>query len=319
MPNKNEEKIAFVFPGQGAQYPGMGKDFYDNFSAAKETYDEADELLGYPFSKLIFEGPKEELTLTKNSQLAIFINSIAIWRTISEQMPEMAPSVAAGLSLGEYTALVVSKRISYEDCLFLVKRRAELMHLACEQNRGTMRVVLGLPHESVEEVINSLNPQHSVWVANINCPGQVVIAGTPEGIEVAETHLKEKGAKRVLPLDVSGAFHSGLMMPAQEGLEPKILSTTLLESDVDLVMNVTGDYAKSLEEIRSNLISQVTGTVRWEKGVRAMDNSGVELFVEIGCGKTLAGMNRKIGVSAPTISVDTVADLEELAKARSLV
>ncbi len=318
MTELDKSKVAFIFPGQGSQFPGMAKDFYDNFKAAQETFEEADRLLGFSFSKLIFEGPADELTLTKNSQLAIFISSVAILRTLQDQFPDLVPVVCAGLSLGEYTALAASRRISFEDCLLLVQKRAAFMEDACAQNHGSMRVILGMPAESVEEAIATLNPPHPVWVANINCPGQVVIAGAVPALDLATKLLLERGAKRVIPLDVSGAFHSGLMLPAQNLLEPIILSTPFIDSSIDLVMNVSGEYENKLEKIRSCLIAQITGTVRWEKSIRGMEAGGVTAFIEIGCGGVLAGMNRKM-VSVPTFSIGKVSDLEELTRVDQLV
>ena len=309
-------KWAFLFPGQGAQYVGMGRDFYEAFPIARATFEEADDLLSAKLSRLILEGPADELTLTKNSQLAIFVVSIAFLRVLQQQLPDWSPHVCAGLSLGEYTALVASNRMGFADCLRLVQSRALFMHEACASTQGTMRVVLGLEAAEVETAIASLPGQRSVWVANLNCPGQVVIAGTVAGIETAAETLKVRGAKRVLPLDVSGAFHSGLMAEAQRRLAPQIEETTLQESQIDLVMNVPGDYVNSLVDVRKNLIHQVTGTVRWEKGIRAMSAAGIDHFLEIGCGKTLTGMNKKIGIPVEnSFSLEKVADLEHVVKA----
>ncbi len=292
-------KEALIFPGQGAQYPGMGKDFYENFPAAKEIFQHADDLLGMHLSKLMFEGSKDELTATKNSQLAIFVMSLALYKVIGEKQPH----TCAGLSLGEYSALVASKRLSFEEGLLLVRDRAAFMNDACEQNEGTMAVALGLTEEQVSEALSGLQ---DVWIANLNCPGQVVIAGTKPGVASAEAPLKAKGAKRVLPLQVSGAFHTPLMLPAQERLKPKIEAASFASSEVGLVMNVPGDYV-SEDAVKQNLIDQVVKPVRWEKGIRAMD---VDRFIEIGPGKTLSGMNKKIGVSATCINVEKVEDLD---------
>ena len=302
-------KLIFLFPGQGAQYVGMGKDFYEQFAAARRVFEEADELLKRPFSKLIFEGPQEELTLTKNSQLAIYIVSIAILRTLQELHPELQPSICAGLSLGEYSALTAAQKITFADCLPLVEARGMLMHEASISSPGTMRVVLSLDVETIRAALPA-----DVWVANLNCPGQVVIAGTLPGIEAAAVLLKEKGAKRVLPLDVSGAFHSPLMQSAQERLKPLIERTPFHESSIQVAMNAVGDQVHSLAGIREALIAQVTSPVLWEKTIRALDLLDVSLYVEIGCGKTLKGMNGKIGTKAPTKSIENVTDLMEFAE-----
>lgn len=301
-------KTAFIFPGQGAQYVGMGKDFYESFSVVRETFEEADDRLGFSLSKLIFEGPADELTLTKNSQVAIYVMSVALWRVLKQEFPEIQPSVVAGLSLGEYTALTVSGRLSFREGIDLVRARGSYMYEAGVKSPGTMAVALGMTPEAVKEIVD---PVDGVWVANLNCPGQVVISGTVPGIEKAGTLLKEKGAKRVLPLDVSGAFHSGLMEEAKVRLKEKIDEVTLNGSEIDLVMNVPGDFVKE-EEIRSNMVNQVVAPVYWENGVRKMEEAGVELFIEIGPGKTLNGMNRKIGVKGKTLSIEKVEDLETI-------
>ncbi|MES2345116.1 MAG: ACP S-malonyltransferase [Chlamydiota bacterium] len=306
------DKIAFIFPGQGAQFVGMGKDFFDLFPSAKHVFQEADEVLSSYFSKLIFDGPSEELTLTKNSQLAIYIASIAIWRTVQEQLPEIQPSVCAGLSLGEYTALTAAKKITFDECLRLVQARGEYMHAASLSNPGTMQVVLGLSPEDVEQALLGIR---DVSIANLNCPGQVVIAGKETALKEASIPLKEKGAKRVLPLDVSGAFHSALMQEAQDNLKPHLDHAILMESDIAFVSNVLGDYVRTSEEIRACLLKQVTQPVLWERDILATQREGVNIYYEMGPGKTLAGMNKKIGISAPTFSIGKVADLEELANA----
>ena len=299
------KNIALLFPGQGAQYVGMGKDFAEAFTQAKETFQEADDLLQANLSHVIFQGPEAELTKTKNSQLGIFITSVAILRSL----PPLKPTICAGLSLGEYTALWASGRLSFKETLLLVQKRAQCMNEACEATAGTMAAVLGM---NAVDIDKELVDCKEAWVANYNCPGQTVISGTKAGIEAAAQVLKQAGAKRVLPLQVHGAFHSGLMQSAQDALTPDILTAPFRESTIDLVMNVSGNFVSNLSEIRQQLTEQVTHSVRWEQSVLAMEKRGVDLYVEIGCGKTLAGLNKKIGVVAPTVSIDKPVDIKLL-------
>lgn len=294
------KKTAFLFPGQGAQYPGMGKDFAEAFVPARETFEEADDVLQENLSNVVFEGPESELTKTKNSQLGIFVMSVAILRS----MPVITPVVCSGLSLGEYTALFASGRLSFKDTLLLIQKRAGFMNEACERVPGTMAAVLGM---TADEIDAALQGAKDVWVANYNCPGQTVISGTKEGVENGTAVLKAAGAKRVIPLQVHGAFHSGLMQSAQDLLAPFIAAAPIVDSSIGFVMNASGNYAAG-DEVKGLLSKQVTHSVRWEQGIRAMKD--VELYLEIGCGKTLAGLNRKIGVTAPTMSIEKVADLE---------
>lgn len=305
-------KIAFIFPGQGAQYVGMGKDFIDTFPIARQTFEEADEILRRNLTKIVRDGPNELLTETRNSQAGIYVTSIALLRVLLNQFPKLLPNYCAGLSLGEYTALHVSKRVSFSDGLKVVELRGQYMNDACETTKGTMAVVLGLNADEVEKIVNDLNLPHELWVANYNCPGQIVISGTLKGIEKGSQALLSNGAKRVLPLQVHGAFHSGLMKSAEEKLSPHITAMSLHESPIELIMNVVGNTVKDLNQIKSNLIKQVTHSVRWEQGVRQMASSGVDLFIEIGCGKALSGFNKRIGVTAPTWNLEKVEDLKNI-------
>jgi [acyl-carrier-protein] S-malonyltransferase len=306
------KNIAFLFPGQGAQYVKMGKDFYDTFSICRETFQEADDILGRSLSKVIFEAPEEELTQTRSSQTAIYVMSMAIQRLLKKEFSLICPQFAAGLSLGEYTALTASEKISFKDCLPLVQKRGELMNEACLSTKGSMAVIMGLNADVVEAFVKELNLPNDLWVANFNCPGQVVISGTMKGIELGMEKAKAVGAKRAMPLQVHGAFHSGLMAFAQENLRGFIESVKLKDSKVDLVMNVTGLVEKDLYQIRQNLIKQVTHSVRWEMGIHTLEQSQVDLYIEMGPGKTLAGMNKRIGVKAQTISIEKVEDLKLL-------
>lgn len=304
-------KIAFIFPGQGAQFVGMGKDFADRYPSAKKIFMRADEVLGFPLSKLIFEGPQDELLLTKNSQPAILVVSMAILQVMKELYPHITPDSTAGLSLGEYTALIASGKCTFEDALLLVKNRAQLMNQATIDNPGSMRVVLGLSEEQMIQALSQLPENSGVWGANFNCPGQVVISGTIPGLDLAAEELKKAGAKRVLPLDVSGAFHSGLMQQAQDQLKPFIDKVALSLTDISLVMNAVGGYVSSTDELRLQLTRQVTAPVFWNRGIEAMKEKGIQCFIEIGPGKTLTGMNKKIGV-VQAISIEKVEDLDQL-------
>lgn len=306
--------VAFIFPGQGSQHPGMGKDFAETFSQAKHVFEEADDILGYHLSQLIFNGPESTLTMTKHSQGAIFVNSIAILTVLNHLFPQLHPKMCGGLSLGEYTALAARKSLPFPDCLKLVQKRGTFMHDACENTKGTMAVIIGLTSDVVEDFVKEMNLPNELWVANYNCPGQVVISGTIPAITAATTQAKVKGARQVIPLQVHGAFHSGLMKSAEDRLSEHISAAAILPSSIQFAMNVPGDFVNDVPKIKENLIKQVTHPVKWEQCIRAMDQSGVELFVEIGCGTTLAGMNKRIGVKAPIVSVNQVSQITQLEK-----
>jgi [acyl-carrier-protein] S-malonyltransferase len=297
----------------------MGKEFVDAFPSAKHCYQRADEALERDLSRIILQGPEDELTHTKNSQSGIFVCSMAILGVLQEQFPALQPTVCAGLSLGEYTAVAASQRLDFESCLKLVQYRGSYMNDACEAHPGAMAVVMGLDAEVVEALVDGLELPQDLWCANFNCPGQVVVSGTQRGVDAAAEACKAAGAKRVLPLTVHGAFHSGLMQDAQDRLAPKVQDVKLRDSKVQLVMNVPGDYVQDVEQMRNNLIQQVTHPVRWESGIRRMEESGVDLYIEIGCGKTLAGMNKRIKVQAPTLSIERVQDLDKLAEVDGLL
>ena len=306
-------KIAFIFPGQGAQYPGMAKDFFENFGEAKAVFEEADDILHKSLSQLILNWPLDELTETKNSQTGIFVASCAILRVLEKMYKELVPHVTAGLSLGEYTALHTSRRLSFDKCLELVQKRGNYMNDACESTKGVMAVILGLDSEAVECIVKESNLPGDLFAANFNCPGQTVISGSERGIEKATELAKAKGAKRVLPLQVHGAFHSGFMQSAEDRLKDHILAAPISSSSIDFVMNVPGDFVTE-GEIKNHLIKQVTHSVRWEQGVQKMVKSGVDLFVEIGCGKTLAGFNKRICPDVQTVSIEKLTDLDTLEK-----
>ncbi len=307
-----QSSIAFIFPGQGAQYPGMAKDFVSTFPVARHTLEEADDLLGRRLSTLILEGPENLLTETKNSQVGIFVASMAILRVLHNLYPHISPAACAGLSLGEYTALCASGKLSFKETLALVQYRGQYMNDACEEIPGSMAVVLGLEGPEVEAIVREVNLPHDLWVANFNCPGQVVLSGTLKGIEIGSAAAKIKGAKRVLPLQVHGAFHSGLMATAEKRLREPIEAAKIVKSPIEFVMNVPGDFVEELDDIKENLIKQVTHSVRWEQGIRNMEKRGISCFIEIGCGKTLAALNKRIGVKVVTFSIEKIEDLQAI-------
>ncbi len=305
-------RYTLIFPGQGAQAPGMGKTFYDSYQEAKDVFHEADDILKRHLSHQIFSGSEAELTETKTSQPAIFVTSLAILKVLEKQFGITSPVSTCGLSLGEYTALVAGKYLDFPTALSIVAERGKLMHEACESTVGSMRVVLGLSDEEVEAETVALGMPHDVWCANFNCPGQVVISGTLKGLDALEASLKAKGAKRVIPLTVHGAFHSGLMKSAQVGLKPYIQNAPIQSSEIHLAMNVSGHIEKEVERIKVCLIEQVTSSVRWHKCIGSCVQSGTDLFIEIGPGKTLAGMNKRSNILQPTISIETINDLEAI-------
>ncbi len=308
------KKIAFLFPGQGAQYVGMAKDVSEAFPIAKQTFEEADDILGRNLSSLIFHGPENILTETKNSQVAIYVTSVALLRAFKTSFPDILPQACAGLSLGEYTALHASGRIGFSDCLKLVQYRGQYMNEACESSQGTMAVILGLDAETVEKLVSDLAMPNDLWAANFNCPGQVVISGTLKGIEAGVAEAKIRGAKRTLPLQVHGAFHSGLMKSAEDRLSEHVNAAPLISSNIDLVMNVTGEFSKDIKDVKSNLIKQVTHPVLWEKSVHCLNTSGVDLFIEIGCKKTLTEFNKRIKfeIPIPTLNIEKMTDLKTM-------
>lgn len=283
---------AFVFPGQGAQFTGMGKDLYDNNPIAKELFDKADEILGFSITNIMFNGTDEELKETKVTQPAVFLHSVASALCLGDNF---CPAMVAGHSLGEFSALVAAGALSFEDGLRLVSARAMAMQKACEAAPGTMAAVIGLPDETIENICKEVSESgETVVAANYNCPGQLVISGTIEGINAACEKLKAAGAKRALPLKVGGAFHSPLMRPAKDELEKAIEATEFKAPRCPVYQNVDGKPYTDPAEIKANLIAQLTSSVRWTESVNNMISAGADDFTECGPGKALQGMIGRI-------------------------
>ena len=280
---------AFVFPGQGAQFTGMGKDIYEANPIAKKIFDDADKILGFSISQVMFQGSADELKQTKVTQPAVFIHSVAIALSQNVHVPQMV----AGHSLGEFSSLVANQALTFEDALRLVSKRALAMQKACEINPSTMAAILGLDDLVVEEVCASIK-EEIVVAANYNCPGQLVISGSMKGIEIACEKLKAAGAKRAMPLQVGGAFHSPLMEPAREELASAIESTKFNTPIYPVYQNVNGLPSSDTSVIKKNLISQLTAPVRWTQSVQTMVKDGATIFIECGPGKVLQGLVKKI-------------------------
>ena len=300
-------KIAFIFPGQGAQKAGMGKDFYEETSTGREVFDRASELLGFSMPELCFT-ENDRLDITEYTQAAMVTTSIAMMKVLMEETG-IRPDVAAGLSLGEYCVLYAAGVMSADDAITTVRQRGILMQEAVPVGVGAMAAVLAMAAEKIEEVLKDLP---DVWIANYNCPGQIVISGKKEAVELACEKLKEAGAKRTVMLNVSGPFHSGMLAEAGEKLGEFLENVEISDPQIPYVANVTASYVTDKAEVKSLLARQVSSSVRWEQSVRAMLADGVDTFVEIGPGKTLAGFMRKITRDAKVVNIETLQDVKAL-------
>lgn len=302
-------KIAFIYPGQGAQKAGMGKDFYENSESARAVFDRASEILDLDMKELCFE-ENDRLDLTEYTQAALVTTCLAMTKVVSEH--GIRPDVTAGLSLGEYCAIAVAGGMSGEDAIRTVRKRGILMQNTVPAGEGAMAAVLGMEASAIEEVIEDIE---GVTIANYNCPGQIVITGVTAKVEEASEKLKAAGAKRVVMLNVSGPFHSPLLKSAGEELLKELENVEIHKLEIPYVTNVTAEYVQNEEEIKGLLGQQVSSSVRWEQSIRKMIEEGVDTFVEIGPGKTLAGFMRKISRDVAMYNIGTWEDVEKVAEA----
>lgn len=301
-------KIACIFPGQGAQYPGMGKEIAESYSEAMRIFSLASERLGIDMKKLCFEGNEEDLKKTENTQPSILTTSIALLEVL--KLKGIEPDVTAGLSLGEYSALVASKAIRFEDAVALVKKRGKYMQEAVPVGEGSMAAVMGMERESVMECLKAASGYGVVEAANFNCPGQIVIAGHTRAVEHACTILKEKGAKRAIMLPVSAPFHSSLLKPAGEKLAEELEKVEISDNKLPVVSNVNAQVIMNKYEIKKCLIEQVSSSVLWEDSIKQMIEMGVDTFIEVGPGKTLSAFVKKIDKSLYVYNVEDIESLE---------
>lgn len=300
-------KIAFIFPGQGAQYVGMGKDFYDNFEDSKKIYEKAASILGMDVAALCFE-ENENLNITEFTQIAMVTTCMAMLLQVNKS--DVKPDICAGLSLGEYPAMIASGVMTFEEGIKVVRQRGKLMQDAVKPGIGGMAAVLGLDNETIEKACEET--EGTVIVANYNCPGQTVISGEKEAVERASDALKEKGAKRVISLNVSGPFHSPMLKEAGEKLYEVLGDITIHNPSIPYVANVNAEFIKDNKNIRDLLGKQVYSSVKWQQSVENMIADGVDTFIEIGPGKTLTGFVRKIDKTCKVINIEKVSDLEKL-------
>ncbi|MDY7215303.1 ACP S-malonyltransferase [Bacillus subtilis] len=302
-------KIAFLFPGQGSQFIGMGKELYEQVPAAKRLFDEADETLETKLSSLIFEGDAEELTLTYNAQPALLTTSIAVLEKFKES--GITPDFTAGHSLGEYSALVAAGALSFKDAVYTVRKRGEFMNEAVPAGEGAMAAILGMDAEALKQVTDKVTEEGNlVQLANLNCPGQIVISGTAKGVELASELAKENGAKRAIPLEVSGPFHSELMKPAAEKLKEVLDACDIKDADIPVISNVSADVMTEKADIKEKLIEQLYSPVRFEESINQLVAEGVTTFIEIGPGKVLSGLVKKVNRRLKTIAVSDPETIE---------
>lgn len=306
-------KVAFIFSGQGSQYIGMGKELYDNIPECKKIYDKANEVLGFDLKGLIFNGDKEELNITENTQPAILTTSIAILQAIKSK--GITPEIVAGLSLGEYSALVASEALEFESAVSLVKKRGRFMQEAVPQGVGSMAAVIGLDESKIENVLKVARKKGTVEIANYNTNNQIVIGGEKAAVDFAAELLKESGARRVLPLNVSGPFHTSLLNEASIKLEKELNNVEFKEPNIKVITNVTADYISNKDDIKCLLEKQVKSSVKWSKTIEKMIDEGIDTFIEIGPLKTLSSFVREISKDKKTkVNIFNVEDIKSLNK-----
>ena len=302
-------KTAFIFPGQGAQTVGMGKDFYDNFDAARKLFDEADNALGYSIKKICFEGSEDDLKLTANTQPAILVVSVIVSELLKSE--GIVAEIGGGHSLGEYSALVTAGTLKFSDAVVLVHKRGKFMQEAVPVGEGAMAAIIGLDDATIIKICAEASEFGEVQAVNFNCPGQTVIAGKIRGVEVAVENLKTAGAKKAVILPVSAPFHSTLMAPAAKKLAVELDKVELQDAAFPIAANFDGKLETSAAQIKNNLIAQADHPVKWIACVEAMKNFGAEIFIECGVGKTLCGFNRRIDKTIKSFNVENLDSLKK--------